>query len=269
MWPKPGGRPVRMRAIRRRMSIETFERSVPVLPGWKREYYDGKARVRPSWATVVLELTAAPPAAPRVTGLRRLTEADRPELADAFLDAFRFAPDYCDYPLAAYRKTADQYLTDFFGAVRGQRSPASVLVVRAGRVVAAALVKERPDKPPLLDCLLVRPDVTRRGLGTAVVATAWSRLSPAGPVRLVSTVKLANTASLAWHARFGFTELPCLWITQARCFSLKYEIERRAKYDPLPADEVARLEAEASRLFAEMNRLHDLPAGGRSPILDL
>ena len=54
------------------MSFETFERTIPVRPGWKREYYDGMARVRPSWAQVAFELSLVPRPAPGVPGLRPL-----------------------------------------------------------------------------------------------------------------------------------------------------------------------------------------------------
>jgi hypothetical protein len=35
----------RLRAIRRKMTFETFERTVPIRPGWKREYYGGMSHV--------------------------------------------------------------------------------------------------------------------------------------------------------------------------------------------------------------------------------
>ncbi|MGL6096583.1 MAG: GNAT family N-acetyltransferase [Fimbriiglobus sp.] len=251
--------PYRLRPIRRKMSFETFERTVPWRPGWKREYYGGRAHVRPSWSTVtfVLELSEREPVS--VPAVRDVTPADRPELLSAFLDAFRYAPEYCGYPMAAYRKRAREYFDGFFGDARGQPSPTSTLIINDGRVVAAALVKEDVGRQPLLDCLFVRPDVFRRGLGTAAAAVAVNRLIAAGYRELKSFAMLANVESLAWHEKFGFRERPDLWVAQARCFSTRHELERREKLGDLTDDERTRMTAYADHWGAECERLHDMP----------
>src|SRR5688572_5655489 len=93
----------RVRAIRRKMSFGTFERTIPVRPGWKREYYGGMARVRPSWTRVKYELDLAARRSGQVRGLRPVAEDDAGELLDAFLDSFRFAPDYAAYSMRQFR----------------------------------------------------------------------------------------------------------------------------------------------------------------------
>jgi ribosomal protein S18 acetylase RimI-like enzyme len=258
----------RVRAVRRKMSFAEFERTIPVRPGWKREYYGGMARVRPSWTTVTfeLDLTACP--LPRIRGLRPLKPADATELIDAFLDSFRFAPEYADYSMKDYRVRAAEYVKGFFGNVRGTWSPASAVVSRRGRIAAAALVKDRTPKPPLLDCILVRPAYFRQGLATTVTARAVNELVAAGFTTLRSMAMLANEGSLAWHTAFGFRELPDLMVAQARYFSATYERERLAKHGRLTAAKRKRLTATIEQWRAEWRRLEEQPIEQRFAALD-
>jgi ribosomal protein S18 acetylase RimI-like enzyme len=247
------------------MSFETFERTIPVRPGWKREYYGGMARVRPSWAQVTFELSLAPRPAPPVPGLRPLCPDDAPELLGAFLDSFRVAPEYSDYPMNAFRKKAAEYVTGFFGDVRGTWSPAATVVVRDGQIVAAALVKVRPAKPPLLDCLLVRPACFRQGLATAVATRAVNVLADAGFTKLRSTAMLANERSIAWHTTFGFRELPDYFVAQARWCCAVNERDRLERIGRLTDAERERLTALAEHWRSELERLESLPFEQRFP----
>jgi hypothetical protein len=258
----------RHRAIRRKMSFETFQRTIPVRPGWKREYYGGMARVRPSWSQVTFELDVAPRPVPRVRGLRPVAPGDAAELLAAFLDSFRFAPDYAAYPMRGYRAKAAEYVKGFFGDVRGVWSPASAVVVRGGRIAAAALIKDPTPRPPLLDCLFVRPACFRHGLATAVAARAVNELAAAGFTTLRSFSMLANETSIAWHTAFGFRELPDLFVAQARYYSAVYERERLEKIGRLTDAERDRLSALAEHWGAEVRRLHDRPFADRHPGLD-
>jgi RimJ/RimL family protein N-acetyltransferase len=249
------------------MSFETFERTVPVRPGWKREYFGGMARVRPSWTRVTFELSPAPRPALRVRGLRPLRADDAAELLPAFLDSFRVAPEYAEYPMKVFRKKAAEYMTGFFADVRGAWSPASAVVAPEGQIVAAALVKERPPQPPLLDCLLVRPPYFRQGLATAVATRAVNVLADCGFATLRSTAMLANEASLAWHAAFGFRELPDYFVAQARCFCAAHERQRLEKIGRLTDAERERLTALAEHWWSELQQLDSLPFGQRFPDL--
>jgi RimJ/RimL family protein N-acetyltransferase len=245
------------------MSFETFQRTVPVRPGWKREYYGGMARVRPSWTQVTFELGLAPRPVPRVRGLRPVAPDDAAELVAAFLDAFRFAPEYAAYPMRGFRAKAAEFVKGFFGDVRGAWSPASAIVVRGGQIAAAALIKDRPPKPPLLDCLFVRPKWFRQGLATAVAARAVNELAAGGFLTLRSFAMLANEASIAWHIAFGFRELPDLFVAQARCHSALYERERLEAIGRLTNEDRERLTALADRWGAEARRLYDQPLADR------
>lgn len=258
----------RVRAIRRKMSFEAFERAIPFRPGWKREYYGGMARVRPSWTQVTFELDIASRPATPVHGLRPVTPDDAEELKDAFLDSFRFAPEYAAYDMKGFRAKAAEFVRGFFGDVRGSWSPASSVVVRGGRIAAAALIKDRSPKQPLLDCLFVRPAYFRKGLATAVTARSVHELSTVGFTTLRSYAMLANETSIAWHNAFGFRELPDLFVAQARCYSALYERERLEAIGRLTNEERDRLTNLAERWWSEERRLHDRPFADRHPSLD-
>jgi ribosomal protein S18 acetylase RimI-like enzyme len=262
---RPGSR---LRAIRRKMSFQAFQRTVRVRPGWKREYYGGMARVRPSWTQVTFELDLASRPVRRIRGLRPVAPGDAAELVPALLDSFRFAPEYAACPMRDYRSKAAEFVAGFFGDVRGAWSPASAVVVRGGWIAAAALIKDRAPKPPLLDCLLVRPAYFRQGLATAVTARAVNRLAASGFTKLRSSAILANEGSIAWHTAFGFRELPDLFVAQARCFSAVYERERLKEIGRLTNERRECLTAAADRWWAEVRRLQDQPLADRFPGLD-
>lgn len=250
------------------MSWEAFER-LPHRLGWKHEYYAGMAHLRPSWTSVVFELDLAPRAVRRRRGIRPVTRDATPALRQPFLEAFALAPEYAGWPMAKFRRAADEYLERFFGTVRGEPSPVSVLAEVAGEVIGAALIKDRPSGP-LLDCIFVRPDQARRGWATALAGHAVNRLLERGATKLRSNALLANTASLAWHARFGFRELPSLWVAQARANHYWYELDRLKRLGR-PEPELSKVKELADYWWAEARRLDDL---GRQdfeavhPILD-
>jgi hypothetical protein len=226
------------------------------------------ARVRPSWTTVTFELGLVHRPERGVRGLRPVVPDDAPELVDAFLDSFRFAPEYAAYRMRDFRAKAAEFVTGFFGDVRGRWSPASVLVVRGTQIVAAALIKDRTPKPPLLDCLLVRPAYFRRGLATVITVRAINELAASGFTNLRSSALLANAASIAWHTAFGFRELPDLFVAQARYYSAAYERERLERIGRLTDQERNRLTALADRWWGEVQRLNDLPTAHCFPALN-
>ena len=250
-------RPYRLRPIHRKMAFETFERSIPWRAGWKREYYGGSAHVRPSYATCIFELELELGSRVEATGveIRPVRPFDGPELLAAFLDAFRYAPDYCGYPMAAYRKAARDYFEGFFGEKRGEWCPnASCVALDGDRIAAAALVKIRGDGP-LLDCLFSRPDRFRNGLATAAATFAVNRLASAGHRTLKSCASLANESSNAWHARFGFVELPNWMTAQSRYLNALRELERRKKWGRITLAEEAAAAVEIAALEHEYDRI--------------
>lgn len=249
-----------MRSIRRRMKFETFERTVPFRPGWKREYYDGKVHLRPSWVTIdySLKLTQRPE---RPThGLRACEASDRAQLIDAFIDSFCYAPEYACDSMKSYRKKAAEYVDGYFGSVRGERSPCSTVLEIEGQIVAAALVKLRPTLPPLLDCLFVRPAYFRRGYATTVAARAINRLVAHGQPILRSGAMLANEASIAWHQSFGFLERPDYFVAQSRYFCAINERERLEKNNLATTEQLLEWAAKIASLKEVFDRISEKKA---------
>jgi GNAT superfamily N-acetyltransferase len=243
----------RLRAVRRKMSWAAFER-LPHRLGWKHEYWDGMARLRPSWSYVTYELELAPRVPGRRRGIRPVCLADQSALRQPFLEAFALAPEYVGYPMAKFREAADKYLVGYFGDVRGEPSPVSVVAEVRGEIIGAALVKERA-KGPLLDCIYVRPDHGRKGWATALAAHAVNGLLRRGATVLYSGALLANPVSLAWHARLGFRERPDLWIARARWRHCYSELKRRDTIGDLTPEERADFERQIAVYEAGARRL--------------
>jgi GNAT superfamily N-acetyltransferase len=245
----------RQRPVRRKMSWAAFER-LPRRMGWKHEYFDGTAYLRPASVTVTLRLDLAPRPAARRRGLRPVTPADGLLLRQPFIEAFALAPEYVGYPMAKFRRAAAAYIEGFFGDVRGEPSPTSVVAEVGGQIIGAALVKCRPPHS-LLDCLFVVPEFARRGWATAVVSRVVNALLECGATELGSNVRLANGASLAWHTRFGFREVPDMWVAGARWRHYIYELERHDRLGDLSPAERAGLEAKVRYWAEESDRLEE------------
>jgi ribosomal protein S18 acetylase RimI-like enzyme len=259
----------RLRSIHRKMSWEDFER-LPRRVGWKHEYYGDSAHITPAKLMVVFSLPLAPRAGGDRRGVRPVAPADQKALEAPFLRAFRLAPEYADYPLGRFRKSATAYLTGFFGDVRGRWSDASFVAAVRGRIIGAALVKER-QRGLLLDCVFVDPAYGRRGWATALAARAVAVLAARGEKTLRSCVHLANEPSLAWHERFGFQAIPDAWVAAHRWRICAEERERRQRLKRRSKAELARLaeleaywEAEAERL----RLLEERDFGAAHPFLD-
>src|SRR5262249_33416061 len=154
-----------------------------------------------------------------------VTPADARILHDPFLTAFRLAPDYANYSTALFKKSAADYFQRFFENVGGEWSPVSVVAELGGTPAGAALVKQRRSGP-LLDCIFVLPEHGRRGLATMMASEVVAGLLRRGETRLVSYVVLANEPSMAWHQRFGFREVPDVFVASQRARVAQDELER-------------------------------------------
>src|SRR5437879_390620 len=79
--------------LHRRLSFAAFEK-IPRQPGWKDEYYGGKAHITPAHTVVSFLLHLAPRESVDRPGIRNLAESDRDALLQPFLDSFRQTPEY-------------------------------------------------------------------------------------------------------------------------------------------------------------------------------
>jgi GNAT superfamily N-acetyltransferase len=241
-----------------RLTVDEIARR-PRPVAWKYELLGGVPRIEPKAATVPVRLALAPrvaPPAPPPAGvaLRAVTAADAPALVPALAEAFMGNVDFWGRGRADVRAAAEEIVAAFVAGRRGPVHPASRLAATARAVVGGALVV-RPPKGPRVDLLFVRPRWQRRGLATALVAGSVAALRTAGEPVLRSRYRLANTPSVAWHARFGFVEEPDLLVASAREAWTHHELQRQAHLGPGDAARRAALEAEARRWARQQRAL--------------
>lgn len=225
--------------------------------GWKYEYWDGQAHIRPNYMVAVCSLDLRgrqPLAAP---GAVPVTEDMGPALVQLFYDAFLDTTEYCDWPAEQVWESGRKCVEGYFAGSRSQPLPVSCAWQQGGRLLAAALFT-RPARGPLLDVLFVHPSAQGQGLATVLVGQAAAALSQSGETVLHSTYHVANEARQRWHHRFGFRDEPDLQITESRLHLAEYEIYRRDLAGGLTPGERALLQAEVDRLAEEVERLREL-----------
>lgn len=229
------------------MSFEELER-LPHPPGWKYEYFEGCAHITPSHQSVVTTVGVSPRPVDACCALRDLVGEDAAFLLPVYLDAFADNQAFCDHTDQEYIEAARADLRESF---RGRRAPllaASRLAVAAEatgeRLVGAALLSRDREYGPVLDLLFVSPAWQRRGLATALVASAVNALHEAGESTLTSCYQLANLPSQAWHRAFGFVERRDLRYAQAYSRYAQHELFRRGQSGDLTAPDRAALQAE-------------------------
>jgi GNAT superfamily N-acetyltransferase len=238
------------------MSLEEF-RLMPRRLGWKYEYWDGEAHVRPNYMVAVCSL---PLDGPRSAPPLPLAPV-QPDMAEAltrlFYEAFQETTEYCDWPLDQVWESGRKCVEGYFSGRRSEPLPVSCVYQEKGALLAAALFT-RPLRGPLLDVLFVHPSAHGQGLATALVSQAARQLQERGERVLHSTYHVANEPSRRWHHRFGFGDEPDLQITESRLHLAEYEIYRRELAGSLSAAEKGILQAEVDRLAEQVQRLRDL-----------
>ncbi|MDQ2799559.1 MAG: GNAT family N-acetyltransferase [Armatimonadota bacterium] len=211
------------------MTLEEFH-ALPRRPGWKHEYWGGKAYIqpRPSVAIVRAPVVPRPVSIPDGFRLRPATLDDAPPLIHAFFDAFRDSIDYWGYPLPKIRADAHHSITTCFAGRRGAfRSASCLALAPTGRSIAGAALIVEGGEGPNLDLLFVRPRWQRRGLAVALLQFAMNALHEGGETSVDGGYNVANDASAAVHRRLGFEELPDLLRAQDEAYCARHELRRR------------------------------------------
>jgi GNAT superfamily N-acetyltransferase len=217
--------------------------------GWKYEYADGHASIRPRALAARLRVPITRHIV-RDTGclFRPITEDDTPGLVRAFTDGFRDTVEYCDCTGAQVRQAGVDAIRTFFAGRRGTFHPASRLAVLENRrylIAGAALIVQKDDGP-FLDILFIRRRWQRYGLGTALVSAVMNELADLGEQTLGSAYNVANAPSIAWHRKLGFEEVPDLFLARARGAAARHELQRRERIGGLTEQEQQALEAEVT-----------------------
>jgi GNAT superfamily N-acetyltransferase len=231
------------------MTVREFE-LLPREIGWRYEYANGCAQIRPGHLAVKLTVPITPrPVADLGCLIRAVTLADSPCLARAFVDGFGDTVEYCDRTNWEVRRAAQDALWTFYSGKRGRFHSASCLAVsptHAGRILGAALIVQKPDGP-FLDMLYVRRHWQHSGLGTALASTVMNALLIAEETNLGSAYNVANKPSIAWHRRFGFMEAPEPALERLRLDLARRALLRREQLGGLAAAERQELEMEIQR----------------------
>lgn len=225
--------------------------------GWKNEYYGGKVHITPAHTAIVsmrLELARQEEDADRAAFLRPVHNEDEIPLIRLFQAAFRLSVEYADYSHRALRKEAARSIHGFFGQDRAGWPSASRVAVVEGRILAAAMVAAG-SKNPILQPLFVHPRHQHQGWATALMKAVVNRLLDLGGVRLYSRCHLGNAPSLQWHAKFGFEELPDVWVAAHRARHYHCEMQRHERLGDLECEELNRLRQEEQWWWDEWRRL--------------
>jgi len=243
------------------MSFEEWER-LPRTPGWKWEYYDGCAHVRPNHQYAVTTAAVARRPVNSPCALRRVLPEDEAALLAVYLEAFADDAVFCDYTDEQLLQAARADLRESFGGRRAPLLPASrvaLAVEPAGpQLVGAALLSQEGTYGPVLDLLFIRPAWQHRGLATALVSSAMNALHEAGESVLTSCYQLANLPSRAWHRAFGFIERPDLRYAQAYYRYARHELSRRKKSGELTGADCAELHVELTYWHDQVEALQRL-----------
>lgn len=205
----------------REMTVEAFH-GLPLHPGWKCEYWDGRARLSPRHCPVGVERGVAVPEARGDLTVMPATEADEAPLRWVYAQAFLGSAEFVGADLATVRRCAQR---DIRGHFEKEPLPASCMAwpgrSRKGRPLGMMLVTREMVRylnmggGPRLEVVAVRPDCQRQGVATALLAYVCRALSEGGHARVMSIYDLANEASRAWHHARGFAEIPNLLYRRA------------------------------------------------------
>jgi RimJ/RimL family protein N-acetyltransferase len=235
---------------------------LPYQLGWKYEYWDGCAHITPNHQTAVTTATVTPrPVHPPCT-IRHLLLEDEVPLLAVYLEAFADNQAFCDYTDEQFHDAARRDLSESF---TGRRAPLLV-ASRVGvateivgeQLVGAALLSRDQEYGPVLDLLFIKSQWQRRGLATALVASAMNALHQVGEGTLTSCYQLANPASQAWHRACGFVERPDLRYAQAYYRRAQQELFRREQYGKLTAAKRVALHADVQYWHRQIEALERL-----------
>ena len=222
-------------------------------PGWKYEYWDGKAHISPAHRTVTTSLDTEPRSYRSPCQIRPVESRYQPSMIDAFVAAFRDTIEYCDWEDERILDSARENVIGFFSGERGNPLPASRLALvsqpegERESVVGASLVVGMRGGSALLDVLFVTPEWQRRGVATALVSSVIDRLHDGGNSTLKSRYNLGNDESRAWHRKFGFVDDSDLFLAESYYRHAEHELWRREKLGNLTREERQKLMLEVDR----------------------
>jgi GNAT superfamily N-acetyltransferase len=198
------------------MTFEEFS-LLPQEFGWKHEYFDGKAWIRPSEWHVFLEVEVPRTDASVSSAIQPLRSEDAEALIDAFRETFESSVEFCDYSDEQFRSFASKRVAGVLAGRDGALDPSSRVAVdeRVSSIDGAAFIR-RSKSAPVLELLYVRPNRQRQGVGKEILDAVFAALRAQGDTILRSSHHVCNVGSAAWHRRMGFYELDDLMLAGKR-----------------------------------------------------
>lgn len=216
------------------MSIDEFDTMEHRL-GWKHEYWGGAAQLSPASMAVdslELDLVEYGPQFSRLfdgVQIRRIEPYDKRALIGLFVYVFDDAIEYIGYDDASYHQSAHDSIATLFGGTGWGREPQidgraehSFVAILDAEIVAAIAVRSI-ERGPIVEPVMVHPAYQRVGLGTMLLATAIASMRLAGETTLFSRCHLGNIASLAWHMKNGFREMPNYYVASHRALHYRWQ----------------------------------------------
>lgn len=218
----------------RHLSIPFAEFELMPQPfGWKVEYYNDKAHFTPRETAIRAKLDIAPDVKTTIYGLQPIDAAYKPQMIEAFYQAFLDSVEFCDWTKKDIRKHADKNINNYFAGVRGQPLAQSVMAIepKTQQVIGLALFLIHRKKHYELDLLLVHPKYQRQGLASAMVSHVMLQLHEMGITELYSFYHVCNELSQNWHQKFGFKEEFTASFVRLKYAWYRDEVWRQEKLD--------------------------------------
>src|SRR5438105_3174586 len=113
------------------MSFAEFE-LLPHHPGWKHEYWNGAAHLRPNHLVATVRVPVGNRAVQSPLHLRQAVPEDARALVSAFLRAFADASEYCDWTPRQVAEAGHECIETYFAGKRGPPHPASRVAMDFG-----------------------------------------------------------------------------------------------------------------------------------------
>lgn len=211
------------------MSIEEFHNMEHPF-GWKAEYWDGKAVFTPRDWHVKTKLNLTERSLPKHFDFIPIAPSWKPQMIEAFFEAFEDSVEFCNWPVEKIRAHADKNINNYFDGVRGEPLSVSTIALQPNQDRIAGLVLFTNKNGWInLDLLFVKPLYQRKGMATEMVSFAVNQLFEQGIREVYSAYHICNDRSQKWHHSFGFEDIYDQFYIRMKYSWFRNEIWRHQK----------------------------------------
>jgi GNAT superfamily N-acetyltransferase len=234
--------------------------ALPRVPGYRYEFLDGTARIRPvdhplillAARTSTVQARTAPP--PSSCTVRPLAPDHRDALVALWTDIFTPLPDYATADRTSIRADAQKRIDALLAAPATPNTTRSRVALRNDTVIGG-LLADTFGPHPQLDVIFVAPSAQRRGAARALLH-AFAKATRSHS-HLVSSAHPANRESRQWHRRMGFVPLPDRPLVR----HLQAHLRANLAHDHVPATAGKQAKTMLDRIADRLRRAeHEHPA---------